>query len=123
MSRHWPPGPITPYGIDLVTEGVEPIVRFTTGNKQLSFDVNGGGAPHPGVQPGMVLEDGIKGLHPKFSHLDQKGAHQDGVTNRGTVYDEGEFDMTVIAQAKDHITERRLITTGSKCGIRRRHPP
>lgn len=109
MSRHWPPGPVTPYGIDLVTEGVEPIVRFTTGNKQVSFDVNGGGAPHPGVQPGMLLKDGIKGLHPKFSHLDQKGAHQDGVTNRDTVYDEGEFDMTVIAQARDAVTERRLV--------------
>lgn len=99
----YPAGPVTPYGIHMLLEGVEPTTTFTSQDGAKRFYLRGGQAPiplgqgiAPNVQNGVVMQS-ISGLHPPFKHLDQQGSRQDGVTNTDTLYDAAEIDSTLIA--------------------------
>ena len=71
-----------------------------------SWPLSGGMAPIP-PQEGVILED-IQGLHGPFTHLDQQGAHQDGVDWLDTVYDKAEIDMTLTFQGATAAGRRRV---------------
>ncbi|AEJ92115.1 hypothetical protein OPTIMUS_34 [Mycobacterium phage Optimus] len=105
----YPPTPITKYGIQLLKEGIEPNITYTSPGGEIIFYLNGGLAPFPGVTEGIALEEGIEGLHPLFNHLDTKGARQDGATWTDTVYEPAEMVMKVIATAPTAEGLRRVI--------------
>ncbi|ASD53426.1 minor tail protein [Mycobacterium phage Lucky2013] len=105
----YPPTPITKYGINLLREGIEPNITYTSPGGEIIFYLNGGLAPWPGVTEGIALEEGIEGMHPLFNHLDNKGARQDGATWSDTVYEPAEMVMKVIASAQSAENMRRLI--------------
>lgn len=96
----FPPTPVTTYGIQLLEEGFEPHITYVSPDGDVAFYLNGGLAPWPGVTEGIVLADGMTGLHPTFTHLDHKGARTAGVLWAGTVYDAGELSMEVTATAR-----------------------
>lgn len=105
----YPPDQVTPYGVTLLNEGFEPLITYVSPDKSLAFYVNGGLAPWPGVTEGIVLADGMKGMHPTFTHLDHKGARQAGTTWADTVYDPAEMTMEVIATARTPEGLRKVI--------------
>lgn len=105
----FPPTPVTNYGITLLEEGIEPLITYTSPEKDLCFYLNGGLAPWPGVTEGIVLADGMEGLHPTFNHLDHKGARQAGATWAGTVYDPAEMTMKVTATARTPEGLRKVV--------------
>lgn len=96
----YPPTPVTNYGITLLEEGIEPHITYIDPDGEIAFYLNGGLAPWPGVTEGIVLANGMEGLHPTFQHLDHKGARQAGATWAGTVYDPAEINMEVTATAR-----------------------
>ncbi len=105
----FPPTPVTNYGIQLLKEGIEPHITYVSPDGDMVFYLNGGLAPFPGVTEGVILADGMDGLHPSFSHLDHKGARQDGVTWADTVYDPAEINMEVICSARTPEGLRKII--------------
>lgn len=96
----FPPTPVTNYGITLFEEGIEPQITYISPDGELAFYLNGGLAPWPGVTEGFVLNDGMEGLFPTFTHLDHRGARTPGATWVGTVYDPAEMTMEVTATAR-----------------------
>lgn len=107
--KSWPPTPVTNYGIKLLEEGIEPLITYTSPGGEIAFYLNGGLAPFPGVTEGVVLENGISGLSPEFSHLDHKGARQDGVSYADTVYEAAEIDMPIVCTARTPEGLRQVI--------------
>lgn len=105
----YPSGPITNYGLQLLTDGTEPQITYISPEGEVAFYLNGGLAPWPGVTEGAVLQEGISGLHPIFSHLDHKGARQDGATWADTVYEPAEMSMRVTLTARTPENFRRLV--------------
>ncbi len=105
----YPPGLVTPYGEKLLREGVEPQITYTSHDGEMIFYLNGGLAPFMGVTDGVVLAEGMDGLHAPFNFLDNKGARQDGVTNTDTVYDPAEMTMKVTCTAQTAEGLRRVI--------------
>lgn len=105
--KFYPPGPVTPYGSKILLERVEPLVTYESGDNTITWSINGGLAPWPGVQEGAFLTDGVKGLHPPFTFIEYKGARQHGVTVQHTVYDPAEYDMEVeFTVPPDHVNPR-----------------
>lgn len=96
----FPQGKVTRLGIDILQEGAEPLITYTSPDKDFAFYLHGGLAPHPGVTEGVVLADGPEGLHPDFKHLDHKGARQRGVSWAGTVYDPAEINFDVVCTGR-----------------------
>lgn len=94
------PADVTPYGQYLLEEQIEPSIYYTAPDGGPTFYLNGGYAPFPGVQDGMILQ-AISGVSPPFKHLMSQGAHQDGATWNDAVYDPMEIDMTLQASATD----------------------
>ena len=105
----FPPGKITKYGITLLKEGIEPLITYTSPDGEIAFYLNGGLAPWPGVTEGVVLQDGIQGMHAIFEHLDHKGARQDGASWRDTVYEPAEMTMKVTITAINPESFRRIM--------------
>lgn len=105
----YPPGPITNYGIQLLEEGIEPNITYTSPEGDLAFYLNGGLAPWVGVTEGVILAEGMDGLHPIFTHLDHKGARQDGATWADTVYEPAEMTMRVTLTARTPEGFRKLV--------------
>lgn len=104
----FPSGVVPHYGINLLREGIEPLITYTTPDKKLAFYLQGGMKPFPGVTEGVILADGMDGLHPIFNHLDHKGARQDGATWTDTVYDPAEMTMKVTITARTPEEFRRI---------------
>jgi len=111
--KFYPPGPVTRYGIQLLKEGMEPLIIYTSGDGSIQWAINGGLAPYPNVQEGAFLQDGVAGFHPSFSFVEAKGARQAGVTTQATVYDPAEFDLpmefTVPADSSDPVAAGKAI--------------
>lgn len=105
----YPSGPITNYGIQLLQEGMEPLITYTSPDGDVAFYLNGGLAPWPGVTDGVVLAEGMSGLHPIFNHLDQRGARQDGATWADTVYDPTEMMVRVTLTARTPSEFKKLV--------------
>ena len=105
----FPPGKITKYGITLLKEGIEPLITYTSPDGEIAFYLNGGLAPWPGVTEGVVLQDGIQGMHAIFEHLDHKGARQDGASWRDTVCEPAEMTMKVTITAINPESFRRIM--------------
>lgn len=105
----FPSGQVTPLGVSQLQSGHEPLITYTSPDNSLVFYVNGGLAPIVGVTEGVVLEEGMDGLHPSFTHLDHKGARQDGVTWTDTVYDPAEMTMRVKCTAQTPEGLRRVM--------------
>lgn len=105
----FPPTPVTNYGITLLEEGIEPHITYISPEGEVVFYLNGGLAPWPGVTEGIVLADGMEGLHATFNHLDHKGARQAGATWTDTVYDPAEMSMEVTATARTPEGLRKVI--------------
>lgn len=98
--QSYPPDPVTRRGIDLLNEGVEPLITYISPDGEMAFYINGGLAPFPGVTEGASLADGWEGLHPGFNHLDHKGARQAGVTWTDTVYDPAEISFDILLSGR-----------------------
>lgn len=109
MAETFPAGQITPYGIKLLKSGAEPFIFYVSPDGQAIFFLHGGPQPFPGVTEGVVLAEGISGIHPRFAHLENKGARQDGATWTDTVYDPAEMIMKVTATARTPEGLRRVI--------------
>lgn len=105
----FPAGPITPYGIQLLKSGAEPLILYVSADGQATFFLNGGPQPHAGVTEGVVLAEGMQGLHPIFENLGHKGARQDGKTWTDTVYDPAEIQMKLVATGRTPEGLRRVI--------------
>lgn len=105
----FPPTKVTNFGIELLKEGVEPNITYVSPDGDMTFYLNGGLAPWPGVTEGVVLAEGMRGMHAPFSHLDHKGARQDGATWADTVYDPAEIDMQVVCTAQTPEGLRKVI--------------
>lgn len=105
----FPPTRVTNYGITLFKEGYEPHITYVDPDKTVAFYINGGLAPWPGVTEGVVLAEGMDGLHPIFNHLDHRGARQDGATWADTVYDPAEMTMEITCTAQTPENLRRVI--------------
>lgn len=72
------------------------------------WPISGGLAPMPPMGEGVQMLD-IKGLHAPFKHVDQQGAHEDGVTYLDTPYDATELDMTITVFGRDQVGRRRVM--------------
>lgn len=105
----YPPTPVTNYGVTLLKEGIEPHITYISPDGDMAFYLNGGLAPWPGVTEGVVLTDGMSGMHPTFEHLDHKGARQDGATWADTVYDPAEIIMEVQCTARTPENLRKVM--------------
>jgi hypothetical protein len=70
------------------------------------WPIRGGVAPIPPT-PGISLES-IKGFAAPMTHVDQQGAHQDGVDWLDVHYDKCEIDMVINVWGRT-ITERRRV--------------
>lgn len=75
----------------------------------MQFCLNGGLAPFPNVTEGVILTEGMSGMHAPFSHLDHKGARQDGATWADTVYDPAEMLLRVTITANSPEQFRKLV--------------
>ncbi|WPH57647.1 minor tail protein [Mycobacterium phage WXIN] len=105
----WPPTVIPKRGIELLREGIEPLITYTSPDNDVQFHINGGLAPFPGVTEGVILTEGMSGMHASFSHLDHRGARQDGATWADTVYDPAEMLLRVTITARTPETFRKLV--------------
>jgi hypothetical protein len=90
---------ILPAGADELLSGVEENIWCTSADGLSQYAVAGSHKPWPGIQDGIILSGGIKGLTPNFKHLDLKAARQPGVTWTGTVYDVLEIEMVLDVHA------------------------
>jgi hypothetical protein len=88
-----PTNPPTTLALQSLLAGNDAIVTWLDTNG-VPWPITGGMAPRPPLAGGVQMLD-IKGLHAPFKHVDQQGAHQDGVTWLDTPYDALELDMTV----------------------------
>jgi hypothetical protein len=82
------------------------VVTWVGGDGQ-SWPLSGGMSPIP-PSVGVVLTGGVKGLHAPFVHIDQQGAHQDGVDNIGTAYNAAEMDFDLTAFGNSPAELRRV---------------
>lgn len=105
----FPPNRVTPYGIKMLRDGAQPLITYTSPEGDLIFYVNGGLAPFPGVTEGVILTEGMDGLHPPFNHLDHKGARQSGVSYADTVYDPSLMVMKVTCHGNSPQGLKRII--------------
>jgi hypothetical protein len=96
-------------GEKLLRQGVEPQITYTSPDGEMIFYLSGGLAPFMGVTEGVVLAEGMDGLHAPFNHLANKGARQDGDTWTDTVYDPAEMTMKVTCTAQTAEGLRRVI--------------
>lgn len=103
--KFYPPGEVTPYGAMLLMERVDPLVIYTNYDETIQWSIAGGMAPHPMVQEGAYLVDGVSGLHPPFTFVEHKGARQHGVTKQHTVFDPAEFDMQIEFTVPPNVTD------------------
>lgn len=90
---------ITPQGAADLLTGDEENIWITSSTKNSRYYIAGAAKPWPGIQDGIILTGGLKGLEPAFKHIDLKAARQPGVTWTGTVYDVLEVDMQLEAHA------------------------
>lgn len=83
------PSECLPLQSDLLMDGTDPNVWYTSPDGKSKFYILGGMAPFPGIpgQDGIVCNAWPTGLTPTFKHLDQQAAMQDGTTWQATVYD------------------------------------
>ncbi|MFM9261876.1 hypothetical protein ACKAMS_24885 [Rhodococcus sp. 5A-K4] len=75
------------------------------GSDGVRWPLSGGLAPIPPAS-GVLLQT-IKGLGAPFTHIDQQGAHQDGVDYLDTAFDKAMIDMKISVQASDPKGYRR----------------
>ncbi|OIN79770.1 hypothetical protein [Mycobacterium malmoense] len=90
---------VLPQGAADLLAGDEENIWCTSQDGLSKYYVAGALKPWPGIQDGILLVGGLKGLTPNFKHLDLKAARQPGVTWTGTVYDVLEMDMQLEAHA------------------------
>lgn len=105
MTLLTPTRPPTTGALQSLLSGEESLVTWI-GTDRSVWPISGGLAPIPPGE-GVQLVD-IKGLHPPLKHVDQQGAHQDGVTWLDTTYDQSEVDMTITVFGKG-ATGRRTV--------------
>lgn len=90
---------VMPQGADDLLDGVAPNIWVTSQDGSSKFYIDGALAPWPGIQDGMVMRGGWKGLEPNFKHVDLKSARQPGVNYTGTVFDVLEIELPLQAHA------------------------
>lgn len=91
---------VLPQGASNLLTGTDANIWITSGDSRSKYYVAGALQPWPGIQDGIILAGGLKGLSPTFRHLDLKAARQPGVTWTGTVFDTLEMGMQLEAHAK-----------------------
>jgi hypothetical protein len=85
-------------------DNVEPMLHYAgrvdpvSGNVS-RFALDGAMAPWPGVQDGIVLTGGVRGLTSAFKHIDNKPARANGVIYNGSIFDPLVIDMELQAHA------------------------
>lgn len=109
MVESYPPDVVTNYGITLLEEGTEPHITYVSPDGSFIFYLNGGLAPFPGVTEGVVLTEGVQGLHPPFKQLMYQTARQDGAVYQDTVFDPAELTFKVTAHSRTPAGLRRII--------------
>lgn len=90
---------ILPQGAADLVSGEQETIMVTSQDGLTQCTIAGAGKPWPGIQDGIILSDGIKGLSPGFKHIDLKAARQPGVTWTGTAFDVLEMDLALEAHA------------------------
>lgn len=94
---------LLPQGATDLLENVEPSLLYTgpkaPGGQQSKFCLDGPMATWPGIQDGIVLVGGVKGLTAQFKHIDNKPARASGVIYNGTVFDPLQLDLKLQAHA------------------------
>ncbi|GAB3211358.1 hypothetical protein [Nocardia tengchongensis] len=100
-----PSSPPSAWALQSLLSGADSIITWSGSDGGL-WPISGGMAPMPPAE-GVQLVD-IKGMHAPFKHVDQQGAHQDGVTNLDTTYDALELDMTLTIFGRDARGRRRV---------------
>jgi hypothetical protein len=110
LVASWPPDVITTYGIEVLLEGIIPQITFVSYDGELIFYLLGGLAPIPGVTEGVVLPEGVAGLHSAFNNLTLRTARAPGDIYTNTVYDPAAITMKVMATARDRGRLRPVIS-------------
>lgn len=90
---------ILPQGASDLLAGDEENIWITNGSLNSRYYIAGAAKPWPGIQDGITLVGGLKGLEASFKHIDIKAARQPGVTWTGTNYDVLEMEMMLEANA------------------------
>ncbi|WP_063039729.1 hypothetical protein [Nocardia pseudovaccinii] len=102
-----PSNPPTTGALQSLLSDADSIVTWVDTNNR-PWPISGGMAPvPPSPSEGVQLVD-IKGLHAPLKHVDQQGAHQDGVTWLDTTYDAAEIDMTITVFGRNAAYRRRV---------------
>jgi hypothetical protein len=91
---------ILPQGADDLLSGEEENIWCTSADGLSQYAIAGALKPWPGIQDGVLLAGGLKGMTPTFKHLDLKAARQPGVTWTGTTYDVLEIEMQLDVHAR-----------------------
>lgn len=90
---------LLPQGATDLLTGDEENIWATSASMNSRYYLAGAAKPWPGIQDGIILSGGLKGLDPQFKHIDLSAARQPGVTWTGTKYGLLEIDMQLEAHA------------------------
>lgn len=86
---------VLPSGATELIAGNYANIWYTSPDTNSKFYLAGALQTWPGIQDGVLLTDGIKGLSPDFKNIDLKSARQPGATFTGTLYDTLNLDMAL----------------------------
>ena len=94
---------LLPLGARQLLDNVEPSLLYSgpvdpSGNQSI-FALDGPMMTWPGIQDGIALVGGVKGLTAQFKHIDLKPARAAGVIWQGTTFDPLEVDLQLQAHA------------------------
>lgn len=106
----YPGGTVLPQGASDLLTNHWPHLWVSTQDTSSQYYLSGPLAPWPGVQDGVLLTGGLKGLTPQFKHIDLKSARQPGVTWTGTLYDVLEITMSLQAHAASPSRLSRVVS-------------
>lgn len=110
MTVHYPQGEVTPHGWWHLINDTRPMMGLIAYDGSIQFDLLGGmAAPYNDpATPEAVVVVSLDGLIAPWTHIDQKGATQDGITQVDSLLDPIEVEMVVECIGRDNKHVRRV---------------
>ena len=108
----YPSGPITPHGAYYLRNPNYPSLSLYAYDESIVFHLLGGRAIPDRTIPESVhiRRDGLKGLIPPWTTIDQKGATQDGTSFIDALYDPMEVTINVTARGRNGAYTQRVVS-------------
>lgn len=107
----YPNGPALPAAAQALIDSDDAHLWYTSPDGSTRLYLSGPLAPWPGIQDGVILAGGIKGLTADFKQINLKAARQPGATWTATVWDQLKIQMTLQAHSR---TPRGLAAVASE---------